>query len=401
MSTHNPRRFAAPGSLKKLEPKILLEFLLPYKEYLGDKGMDIKINGTANFDYELLSSILLNANDDMPVELSDALFFVNEMASEEKMDVLLESAKQKNIPIIFTPQTTPADIAAQFWVLRPDLLESLHAESLAFKPKSFEHFRSAESSSTTAKNPDNDIILKIQKDLDIWFVQNNRGGSCKVFPYDHGRKLCFLIRHGKPFKREGSLNNGEPQTILYRPESYDVIIYDRVDNELAINGSVTKGEKVLYLEVFGRHLFGSSDYFLSETKYTLEPLITDGAASLVCSDIDGIEYVKLTQIKRFIGGAHGDKETIDTKDYFSSNSWDGEISRNSSIVSATFSIKFDNAKRARTVRIVPPNKAIFERDDDSDLVESLLKARGFILQPTNKYEGDVHEMGIRTAVGCN
>ena len=53
------------------------------------------------------------------------------------------------------------------------------------------------------------------------------------------------------------------------------------------------------------------------------------------------------------------------------------------------------------MRIVPPNKAIFERDDDSDLVESLLKARGFILQPTNKYEGDVHEMGIRAALGCN
>jgi len=400
MSTHNPRRFATPEHLKRLDSKILIQFLLPFESYLETKGIHLKSYDNQPIKYEFLSSVLLNANEDMPVELSDALYFVNEMSSDDKIDILLDAARDNKIEIIGGPDITPMDIAARLWIVNSDILESLHAETLVSKPKSFEHFRSADKPPKTLPVPDSETILKMQNDFDEWFIANKRGGSCKVFPFDHGRKLCLLVRHGKPFKREGSLTNGESQTILYRPESYDVIIYDHHDNELAINGSVTKGEKTLYLEVIGRHLFGKDDYFLNETKYSLEPLLKDGAMSLVCTDVSGIDGIKLIQIKRYLGGAHGDKETIDSKDYFSSKSWDGEISSAKPLVSATFAIHFENTKRARTVRIVPPNKAIYERDDDSVLVENLLKARGFIMLP--KIHGEVkHEVGIKEAMGCN
>lgn len=69
-------------------------------------------------------------------------------------------------------------------------------------------------------------------------------------------------------------------------------------------------------------------------------------------------------------------------------------------MSATFSIFFAGAKRSRTVRIVPPNKAIFERDDDSILVEKWLKARGFILMSSRK-AGIRDEKRIYEALGCN
>ncbi len=139
------------------------------------------------------------------------------------------------------------------------------------------------------------------------------------------------------------------------------------------------------------------EYFLSDNKYSLEPLMDDKAYSLICSDIAGIENIKLTQVKRYIGGTYGDKETIDTRDYFSSQSWGGDISQ---IVSATFSIFFAGAKRSRTVRIVPPNKAIFESEDDSILVEQWLKARGFILMSSMKV-GIHDEKGIYEVMGCN
>lgn len=397
MSTHNPRRFATPEHLKKLDLNILIKFLVPFKDYLEAHGMNVMTNGTTPFDYELLSSILLNAADDMPVALSDALYLVNEMAADDRLDDLLDVARKNNIPVISSPDITPADIAAQIWLLKPDLLETMHAEILASKPKSFEHFRSDKAPVANFTMPSPVTILDMQKDLDNWFVEHKRGTGCKVISFDQGDRLCLLIRHGKPFRREGSLSNGESLTILYRPESYDVLIYDHIDNELAINGSITKGEKVLYLEVVGRHLFGDSEYFLCGNKYSLEPLMDDKERSLICSDIDGIENIKLTQVKRYLGGAYGDKETIDTKDYFSSQSWDGDISH---IVSATFSIFFAGAKRPRTVRIVPPNKAIFERDDDSSLVEKWLKARGFILMSSGKM-GIHDEKGFYEVVGCN
>ncbi len=113
MSTHNPRRFATPEHLKKLDVNILSEFLVPFQDYLEVHGMNLKINNTTSFDYELLSSILLNAADNMPVELSDALYLVNEMAVDDRLDSLLDAARKNNIALVHNINITPADIAAQ------------------------------------------------------------------------------------------------------------------------------------------------------------------------------------------------------------------------------------------------------------------------------------------------
>jgi hypothetical protein len=358
--------------------------------------VDPKVNKTLSFDFELLSSRQFNAADNVPAEFSHALYLINEMSMDDKLGSLVDAARKNNIPLV--NNKTPAAIAAEIWLSNPDVLENLHAEILASKPKSFEHFQSNKTPLTNFTMPSSGIVSEIQNDLNSWFVEHRCGMGCKVILFDHGSKLCFLIKHGKPLRKDGSLNNGD---ILYRAESYDVLVYDHTENELAINPNITKDEKVLYLEVIGYHLFGDPEYFLSENKYSLEALMLDGESSLICSDIDGIESIKLTQVKRFIGGSYGDKETIDTKDYFASKSWGGEFVH---IVSATFSIFFTGAKRARTVRIVPPNKAIFERDDDSILVERWLKARGFILMPSNRmgiYREKPHEADISEAVGCN
>jgi hypothetical protein len=50
------------------------------------------------------------------------------------------------------------------------------------------------------------------------------------------------------------------------------------------------------------------------------------------------------------------------------------------ITRATFEVKFSDAKKTRRVTLVPANKALYGRDDDSALVEKWLAARGFILQ---------------------
>ena len=53
---------------------------------------------------------------------------------------------------------------------------------------------------------------------------------------------------------------------------------------------------------------------------------------------------------------------------------------------AAFSVKFEDGKSPRSVKIRPPNVATFTRDDDSLLVEKWLSARGFIIEP--KEESD-------------
>jgi hypothetical protein len=41
-------------------------------------------------------------------------------------------------------------------------------------------------------------------------------------------------------------------------------------------------------------------------------------------------------------------------------------------------VKFTGTKRPRSVTIRPPNMAKYDRDDDSDVVETWLALRGFI-----------------------
>ena len=52
-----------------------------------------------------------------------------------------------------------------------------------------------------------------------------------------------------------------------------------------------------YRVLFGRHLFGDEGRFVFVEKYTLDPLKTQGDSALQCSDIEGIDSVRLWAIE--------------------------------------------------------------------------------------------------------
>lgn len=169
--------------------------------------------------------------------------------------------------------------------------------------------------------------------------------------------------------------------MFYRPEIHDVLVYDRIVNELAVHTG-TKRERELYLAAFGKHLFDDAEYFPDDQKYTLDPLKSGDPNCLASGDIDGIETVKLTELHRFWGGPLGDIEIRKSKDYIASLTARGQsIPQKANLTLASFAVKFDNAKNARSVKIRPPNVSTLTRDDDSQLVEKWLAARGFIVEP--------------------
>lgn len=83
--------------------------------------------------------------------------------------------------------------------------------------------------------------------------------------------VWFLVRHGEPFKREESIDGSQASSIYYRPLRYDVLVYVPQIGELRIH-ACSKGEKQLYRDQLGKHLFGDADIFTGTEKYTLEPL---------------------------------------------------------------------------------------------------------------------------------
>ena len=200
--------------------------------------------------------------------------------------------------------------------------------------------------------------------------------------------MLIVVRHGLPFRREGSRRDGKSAIEFYRPEIHDVLIYDPEFDEIGVHvHSRTIGEQKLYLAAVGRHLFGDEEYFPSDDRFTLDPLVERGAAALACEDVRGLEAIKLVEYQRFWGGQFKESEVRKASDIFAAL---GDRRRNhlagGELKRAVFSVKLPGETKPRKVTIRTPNIAIYDRDSDSDLVEGWLRNQGFIIPAAGERE---------------
>ena len=135
----------------------------------------------------------------------------------------------------------------------------------------------------------------------------------------------------------------------------------------------------LYLNEFGSSIFGSRDFFGSVSRFNLEPLRENGRGSLACSDFPQIEWVNLKEIQIYHSSALGQIEIRRADDLFASLDAmkepfpsEGELRR------ASFLIKIKNAPRPHTLKIGTDNKEEVKNDQDRELFDRWLRARGFI-----------------------
>ncbi len=380
MATINFRQFTQPGILMAIAPDRLVSLFFPYREYFNRRGFFFPGERSGPINYAKLSAILVDPDDQVPSDLVDALYFITEMAHTKIADGLMAAAKSAHPDMTFTSLATAADIVVQVWLKDPDLVAKRHAASLINKPKSFEYHISRNPRPRTLAMPTPETIQTMETAMDDWFEQNRRGRNCRIITADHGDRISFLIRHGKPMQRESSINNGgESGSICYRPEVFDVVVYDRLRDELGVRASGTKGEKRLYREVIGLHLFGDRNCFPGRQKFTLEPLAKDGTAALVCSDIDGLDQVTLTAFQKCLNdGLNGvDSHTSDDL-FLTMAKQNRSMPPASDLTQAVFSLKFARFKRPRSLTIRLPNHAMYHRDDESVLIDQWLTKRGFI-----------------------
>lgn len=390
MPTFNLRRFSHPDALRAVSVQNLTRFLYPHADYFSNRGFTIPPPETEadGFDYDALVAILMSPDENVPSNLVEVLHLVHEMSTPEAMDELLKEAQIEGIDIEDNPDPTPTDIAIQVFFQNPRFLESKHSEQLLTRARTFQYFQADGTENTDLTPPSEDVIRSLEHDLDNWFEEHKRGRGSRAFHYIREDGVWFLVRHGEPCKREGSIVAGESRCVYYRPGKHDVLIYQPATGEIGINAG-TKGETNLYKRMFGLHLFGSEEFFPGDGKYTLEPLRDSGVDSLVCSDVDGIEYIKLRELQFCWGGPHKEIEIRRADDIFAMLAdKDRKIPSGVPILKASFHIKFKDSKNPRTVSIRPSNIAQFQRDDDGEMVEAWLKKRGFIIAPEGKDDED-------------
>ena len=194
--------------------------------------------------------------------------------------------------------------------------------------------------------PDRDGIGRIEADLDRWFVKKRRGQTAQVYAYDRPDGVWFLVRHGEPFRHENVIKDGESTCIFFRPEKYDVVICDPQTGEIRIN-TKSKGERELYRTTFGRHLFGSAEFFSERSRFDLEPLWRDGRAALMCRDVPGLDWIKLKEIQLGWDGPHEAVEIQRAKDVFAAlEHRRAVLPKEPRVIKASFLVKFRAPRRS-------------------------------------------------------
>ena len=379
MSTLNLRRFASPGALKTLDLAALVALLeREGGDYLRER-MDL-VPDPARFDYARLALLLANPEDGFPVRLADALYHVHELADADGLEALLDAAnalgRGPDIPL----DAAPADVAVRLWLHDRELVERLHAERYVIRPKSFESYLGRGVLPVRRPKPTELQIQALEARLDDWFHERRRGRHSRVLVVERPDAVWFLVRHGQPMDRRGVIRDGESACSFERPEVYDVVMYSPERDELSIHAR-TKGERELYRVEFGRHIFNDADYFPSDGKYTLRPLLRHGEDALACHDVDGIDWVRLREVRLFYGGAHPETVIRRAKtDLFEVFNARGVDLGNLPVFQASFHVKFTGNRSPRTVTIKPPNVATYQREADEDLVSRWFELRGFLRQ---------------------
>jgi len=374
MPNLNTRRFTDPDILGKIRRESLITWLTPAKDYLAARGVVLEAGG--GMDLEKLAAVFIEPDLNMPKDLVESLYLVNEMATDEAMEAILDAQGPREFTLDVGDKPSPADVAVQTLLINPALLEELHNEHQLTRPRSFEYFVSDAEPPPKFTPPDKAQVEALQARLDDWYAKKKRGRGCKVLVFPKDGECWFLVRHGLPCKRESAMVEGESSSVFYRPQKHDVLVYDATQGELRMN-CCGKREQEQFRKAFGLHLFGNEEFFPGTSKYRLKPLLT-GRGCLACLDIEGMESVTLKEVQFLFGGKPWQRVTRVSDDIFAliekeKLSWPSE----ECIKRVTFEIKFADSKKPRRVTLIPSNKAQYGRDDDSVIVERWLAARGF------------------------
>jgi hypothetical protein len=306
------------------------------------------------------------------------------------------------------------------WLAAPALLAQVHNRQRLRRLTTFEHFGTSlpVSERPPFSSPTQSTLHALAASLDPWFARHQRGHnttrielcsfgaqisntSCENNSADLAQsghneigtrstqeaaqsEFCFLVRHGDSFARTPKVEAQETEILHFRPERDDVIIYSQRHDEVRINAR-TKGERDLYVRVFGLHLRGREDYFSSRRTYTLEPLRLAGQEALEPADAGDIAKIVLREIEIAWENPLLGRTIREADDLFASSAQTGVglaqvLPGSGRIARAAFDVHFHHAHRPRPVQIRLPNVLKVGRHCDAHSVDRWLCRRGFRLQ---------------------
>lgn len=377
MASFNPKVFVRPDGLKRIANVHLIALLGRWREYFRGRGFEFPTDPEQDFPHDDLARILLTYDPDMPLELMNGLYYIDEAASDETLEDLLERAGEAGVTIASDGKATSADIAVQIYLADRTVLEARAVKAIAFDKTAFHYYPGRKDQGRDLPVMTDDHLVRMAEIMDPWFESKHRGRGTRIFLFRRDSKFWLVIRHGKPAVREGKHEeNGEAGVAFYQPQKHDVAIYDASLDLLGINAE-SKGEKDLYRQTLGDLVFGNASYFGDGDIFTLAPIRTIGPDILKCQDIEGVSRVRLLEVVRVISAGPPQIDIKRSSHLYQSlgKGWQEALQRGR-ITSAKLGFLFDDSSRERSVHI-RLDSARYDRDSDAEHVESWLRERGF------------------------
>lgn len=396
---------------RKVRPEFLLSWLEPAREYLAKRGVILPegIHGSGDYgtmgpsdhrttegglvgplapaklDYDALVKVFMEPTVDMPSWLVDGLHLVREMGRSRHVGTMLEAAAANGLQLGVTDEDTPEEIALRLLMADERLLEDLQSRREVTRARAFQYFVTDASPVPRFDGPTLEQIRALEERVGEFYAALHGAKGTRVFPYCQQRvwhdapEWLFLVRHGVRPKREEAMENGEPTCVFFRPRKHAVLKYDTLRGEMGVWCETPKEQRVL-LKHFGRCLFGRPDFFPIGSKFDLSPLPKLGRGVLVFRDVPGIEDVRLTELELCQRQTPWNRTVRQADDVFrlmeeQDVKWPKDLNE---ITKATFTMRLWKQKRPRRISILPSNRAIYTRDEDSWIYERWMEARGIV-----------------------
>jgi hypothetical protein len=370
------KNFSDLGFIQRIDkPKHLVPLLTAHRDYFLRQGIDISnLNNGDETDRKLLE-VFTQPDEEMPPDLLEALYVLDDLADEAGHDQILTEAERRGINFDGMPDDmSPGEFAIAVYRNHPELIRGCHEKITSRKIKNFQEYQAKDDkglSFSAAKKK----RKQLEDALAPWFEKMNRSRACEIYIYEEGREIKFVITHGRPYRTDGSINKSLRRSrIAYRPQKHDMVTFDKETHILKINATQT--EKEAYRKTFGQVLFEDDEYFPPGDIYTLEPL-RKGKEALKL--VVGIESATLTELWVQLDAERGFNQVSKSRNLMDSiEEYQNPDLAEGKFLRASFLVKYSSGGRARRLELKPPNIAIYDRERDGDATEAFLKTNGYI-----------------------
>jgi hypothetical protein len=375
------KRFTKPSFLKEIGRELLGRFFDRFRDELAAKSVTLPAPSLEDDEYFGAMSLVAMSPDGLPDGLFEAVYAIEEMATEEGQDRLERAVARGELALTFDERSSRADMAVQAYLAAPEVLAQKNNELRLARLSSFEYYgsKSPVDRSDSFAAPSKSALDLFTADLNDWCKGNNRGEQTAfIEPYVIDGEYWFLVRHGDTYARMAKVEEGRVKMLHFRPAKDDAVVYSAERDEIRIHAG-SKGERELYQRTFGMRLFGDDRHFSERKAFTLEPLRADGTTALEWDGGGDVERIVLREIEIAFGGGYNEVVIRKADDVFAA----AEASQRKAIpdggrlVRAAFDVYFDGAKKPRKLQIRPPNVLKLGRYCDASVVQRWLSEKGF------------------------